>query len=124
MMKENLHGSDAYATLAEAGFAWDSQEQTWFKTKRPVDNTGREMASQFTDDDNEPSGIVNIRFVGHPEDVKAVQEQLGAVLNFIDVSKLYPRRQGPGVSLYTQVKRTRTQLRGKAASLAAKRKLR
>jgi hypothetical protein len=106
---------DLYATLAANQFAWNSEDQTWFKTKRPVDPTGREKASEFTDDENLPSGVVRLRLMGHPDDLKVLLPILKSALNMIEISEPYPNRGGAGVRIYTQAKLVKFSKRGRPA---------
>lgn len=107
--------TDPYPVLAKAGFAWDSTKQLWFKTKRPVDPTGREMASEFTDDENLPSGVVRLRLMGHPDDLEILLPILKSALQMIEISEPYPNRGGAGVRIYTQAKLVKFSKRGRPA---------
>lgn len=83
--KEN---AEIYQLLESHKQIWDAKAGLWIEGTK----------SMFGDD--EPSGIVRLRVMAHPDDVqKAIRDVEASNLKVVEVSKEYPNK-GPGVRVY------------------------
>lgn len=68
---------------------WDHKQGEWMEGNK----------SMFGDD--EPTGVVRIRVMAHPQDVhNAVHYLKGTNFKIVEVSDEYPNRRGSGVRVY------------------------
>jgi hypothetical protein len=91
---DNAH---LYEKLQKRGFWWSSRESTWNDTPQPSNSVFAETVQG-----NEPSGVVKIRVMAHPDEVdefvRRVQQAPG--VKIFEVSNHYQNRKGVGVRVY------------------------
>jgi hypothetical protein len=86
-----------YEALAKESQVWDSKASEWVK--------GSPSKSMFSDSDNQPSGVVRLRVMAHPneigDEIEAVKKALAlSGRQVFEVSDPYPNRRGIGVRVY------------------------
>lgn len=82
-----------YSALESLGYWWDSSAGEWKKGKPP-------STSMFKDDEGEPTGVIRLRLMGHPDDMPVAIEAARRCYKVSDVSDHYSNRKGPGVRVY------------------------
>lgn len=90
---ETQDSESLYAMLETMGYWWDSSAGAWKKGNPP-------STSIFKDDEGAPTGIINIRLMGHPDDMPDAIEAAKVAYQVSQVSGQYPNRKGPGVRVY------------------------
>lgn len=86
---KRYENDELYRLLDSRKQIWDSNLGKWVQGSK----------SMFGDD--EPTGIVCIRVMAHPQDVHdAIHYLKGTNLKISDVSEEYPNRRGSGVRVY------------------------
>ncbi|MBX3082956.1 MAG: hypothetical protein KF716_15080 [Anaerolineae bacterium] len=89
-----------YESLHDDFYVWEPKRDQWVQLSEEEREFSGGFASRYIDRDGQPSGIFDLRIIGHPQDV----EQIAALLRkFINIGRLtdpYPRRHGDGVMFY------------------------
>jgi hypothetical protein len=94
---DGLPHEQLYLALAERSYCWDGA--TWAPGTP-------ESSSVFKTYDDQPSGVVKLRVMAHPDEieeaVRLLRDRLpGAIY---EVSDPYPNRKGVGVRVYVSLK--------------------
>lgn len=91
---------DVFNALEEQNYFWFPKEGEW-QLRDNIPST-----SVFQDDDGTPTGIVKIRIMCHPYDLKQAISEIKNNQNFqiADISDPYPNRNGAGVRVYITAK--------------------
>lgn len=86
---KGYENDDLYELLHSKKQIWDHKQGKWIEGSK----------SMFGDD--EPSGVIRIRVMAHPQDVhSAVHYLKGTNFKIVEVSDEYPNRRGSGVRVY------------------------
>lgn len=87
--------SKLYQLLEDAGYWWQSKSGQWTVAEKP-------STSIFEDNTGEATGIVKIRIMCHPHDLKQATIGLKASEHFriAEISESYPNRKGSGSRVY------------------------
>ncbi|MEO1289079.1 MAG: hypothetical protein AAFV93_15045 [Chloroflexota bacterium] len=93
----STENADVYEALEEQNYFWSSKKGTWeYKKHTP-------STSVFQADDGEPTGIIKLRVMSHPDDLREALKRVKQIsgLRIIEISeKTYPNRKGSGVRKY------------------------
>jgi len=91
----SLSNDDLYQRLADNHYIWDSKKGEWEKGS----------TSMFKDADDQPTGVVRLRVMAHPDDcgkaIALLKKKLGKDAVLTEVSDPYENRKGAGVRVYS-----------------------
>lgn len=84
-----------YAHMESLGYWWDQKSGTWKQSEKP-------SSSIFETSKGEPTGVVKIRIMAHPDDLyKAIGYIQDTNFRIVEISeKTYPNRNGAGSRIY------------------------
>jgi hypothetical protein len=91
----NFSNDELYQSLADNHYIWNSKKGTWEKGS----------TSMFKDADDQPTGVVRLRVMAHPDDcgraIALLKKKLGKDAVLTEVSDPYENRKGAGVRVYS-----------------------
>jgi hypothetical protein len=82
---------ELYQEMSDKGYIWENSQ--W---KQGV----AKSTSIFESDYGNPTGIIHIRLMAHPDDITNALTQIVPNYNVSEVSNPYPNRKGKGVRVY------------------------
>jgi len=90
-----------YKFLADHHYAWDNKTGKWSVVERPVDSSGRETTSLFTDPQGKPTRVFRVRIMAHPEIIDRIAAHMATLYDVLEPpGEQYPNHKGPGSRVY------------------------
>jgi hypothetical protein len=93
-----------YESLHDEYYVWERKLNTWVQLTADEREFSGGYGSRYTDRDDQPSGIFDLRITAHPQDAHQVAELLRKHINIGRLTDPYPNRGGDGVRFYVTAK--------------------